>query len=68
MPHQDQIVESHPNGAIGASEKLLKVSGQQPNGKCVEKKIDTEDEEVIAPTAGFAVPPDGGSLQLISKK
>ncbi|XP_031639817.1 monocarboxylate transporter 12-like [Contarinia nasturtii] len=58
MPLQDQTVESHPNGSIGASEKLLKVPSQQLNGKIIEKKIEEEDEEVV--TADVVVPIDGG--------
>lgn len=58
MPLQDQTVENHPNGSLGASEKLLKVPSQQLNGKVADKTTDeTEDEN---PTADVVVPLDGG--------
>lgn len=61
MPLQDQTVENHPNGSLGASEKLLKIPSQQLNGKFTEKKVEEEEDEVeIAPTADVVVPLDGG--------
>lgn len=61
MPGLDQNVETHPNGSIGASDKLLKVPSQvsQTNGKIAEKK-DEEEEEDVNPTADVVVPLDGG--------
>lgn len=63
MPLQDQNVENHPNGSIGASEKLLKVPSPQLNGKVTDKAIDKkeeEEDEEVAPTADVVVPLDGG--------
>lgn len=61
MPLQDQSVENHPNGSLGASEKLLKIPSQQLNGKFTQKKVEEEEDEVeIAPTADVVVPLDGG--------
>lgn len=58
MPLQDQTVENHPNGSLGASEKLLKVPSQQLNGKVGEKPV--EEPEDVKPTADVVVPLDGG--------
>lgn len=58
MPLQDQTVENHPNGSLGASEKLLKVPSQQLNGKTGEKT--NEEPEDVKPTADVVVPLDGG--------
>lgn len=64
MPLQDQTVENHPNGSLGASEKLLKIPSQQLNGKFTQKRVEEEEEEEdeveIAPTADVVVPLDGG--------
>lgn len=56
MPGLDQNVETHPNGSIGASEKLLKVPAQQTNGKIAEDEV----EDDVIPTADVVVPIDGG--------
>lgn len=57
MPGLDQNVETHPNGSIGASDKLLKVPTQQTNGKVAENTDKPADEN---PTADVVVPLDGG--------
>lgn len=60
MPGLDQNVETHPNGAIGATEKLLKLPVQQTNGKIPEKNNEEEEEEdTTPPTADVVVPLDG---------
>lgn len=59
MPIQDQTVENHPNGSLGASEKLLKIPSQQLNGKFTEKKVEEEEEDEVTPTADVVVPLDG---------
>lgn len=60
MPLQDQTVENHPNGSLGASEKLLKIPSQQLNGKFTEKKVEENEEEVAPAAADVVVPLDGG--------
>lgn len=60
MPLQDQAVENHPNGSIGASEKLLKIPSQKINGKFTDNKVEEEEEEEVIPTADVVVPLDGG--------
>lgn len=65
MPLQDQTVENHPNGSVGAAEKLLKIPSQQLNGKVTEKTVEKpkeeeEEDEDVPPTADVVVPLDGG--------
>lgn len=67
MPGLDQNVETHPNGAIGATEKLLKLPVQQTNGKIPEKNNEEEEEEdATPPTADVVVPLDGEKWTLLN--